>query len=312
MIKCNICGGPVTEIEVTEQMLGLKEKFLYYQCTDCGHTHLSKEPDNIGKYYDTDQYYSFNSKNSFTEAGLAKPSIKTRLKKILLSLGAKKNLLFSAALKALLSVRGINRQKKILDYGCGSGHFVKELTALGFSNARGYDLFLPENILINGEVYLSNQLAALKNSCWDIITLNHVFEHVSDPVAVLKELHALMPAGGKLLLRFPVIDSYAFEKYRENWVQFDAPRHVNLFTRKSIQLAVQKAGGYTVENLYDDSFHFQFTGSELYLKRLSLNRVDNNRRKRLLSLDTYRYHFLAKKLNQQNKGDQIVIVLERI
>jgi SAM-dependent methyltransferase len=312
MTKCNICGGPVTAIEVTEQMLGLKEKFLYYQCSNCGHTHLSKEPENIGKYYDTNQYYSFNSKNSFTTEALTKPSAKTSLKKILLSAGAKKNLLFSAALKALLSIKGVTQQKKILDYGCGSGHFVKELIELGFTNARGYDLFLPENIELNGEVYLSNQLSALKNNSWDIITLNHVFEHVSDPVAELQALYKLLPVGGKLLLRFPVIDSYAFEKYRENWVQFDAPRHVNLFTRKSIQLAVEKAGGYKIENLYDDSFHFQFTGSELYLKRLSLNREDNNRKKRLLSLATYKYHFFAKKLNKQNKGDQVVIILERI
>ena len=64
--------------------------------------------------------------------------------------------------------------------------------------------------------------------------------------------------------------------------------------------------------MYDDSFHFQFTGSELYLKNLSLRPENNNRKKRFLSLSTYRYHFLAKKLNKQNKGDQMTIILEKI
>jgi 2-polyprenyl-3-methyl-5-hydroxy-6-metoxy-1,4-benzoquinol methylase len=312
MIKCNICGGDTTEIEVTEQMLGLKEKFKYNQCTACGHTHLNSLPENIEKYYNSKEYYSFSSKNSFNEEAFNKPSFKTKLRKILLTLNVKKSILFSAALKAALSIKGISKQKKILDYGCGAGQFVKELIEIGFVNARGYDLYLPENIEVNGEIYLSNNLSNLKNTSWDIVTLNHVFEHVPDPIELLKDLKKIMPSGGKLLLRFPVIDSFSFEKYKENWVQFDAPRHVNLFTRKSIKLAIQKAGGYNIENLYDDSFHFQFTGSELYLKKLSLNPEDNNRKKRLLSLDTYRYHFLAKKLNKQNKGDQIVIILERI
>jgi 2-polyprenyl-3-methyl-5-hydroxy-6-metoxy-1,4-benzoquinol methylase len=310
MITCNICGGNVTSIAVNEQMQGRQEKFIYSQCTACGHTHLSNPPQHIEKYYDSKEYYSFNNKNSFTEK-LNKSSLKIQLKKVLLSLQFKKNILFSAAMKALLSVKGINKRKQILDYGCGAGQFVKELIETGFENARGYDLFLPRKIEINGEAYLSDNLYAFKNKFWDIITLNHVFEHVPDPIELLKELKKILLPGGKLLLRFPVIDSFAFEKYKENWVQFDAPRHINLFTRKSIGIAISKAGDFTIESVYDDSFHFQFTGSELYLKKLSLKPEDNNRKKRLLSADTYRYHFLAKKLNKQKKGDQIVVILER-
>jgi hypothetical protein len=56
--------------------------------------------------------------------------------------------------------------------------------------------------------------------------------------------------------------------------------------------------------MYDDSYHFQFTGSELYLKHLSLKEANNSRIKRLLSLKTYQYHFMAKKLNKQKKGDR--------
>ena len=312
MTICNICGGETKKIEVKEQMLGLHEIFQYNQCIECGHAHLNNSPENIEKYYNSKEYYSFSSKNSFIDEALNKPSFKTKLRKILLLLNIKKNILFSAPLKALLSIKGVSKTQKILDYGCGAGQFVKELIENGFENARGYDLYLPENIEINGEVYLSNNLSNLKNNSWDIITLNHVFEHVPDPIELLKDLKKIMAPGGKLLLRFPVIDSFAFEKYRENWVQFDAPRHVNLFTRKSIQLVVQKAGGFKIQNLYDDSFHFQFTGSELYLKNLSLNPEDNSRKKRLLSLDTYRYHFLAKKLNKERKGDQIVVILESI
>ena len=309
MLQCNICGGPAATIEVKEQMMGLKEKFIYQQCSVCGHTHLEQIPADLGKYYDTKAYYSFKINNSVAASG--EKNIKLSLKKILLRLGVQKNFLFSSALKAVLSVKGISRHSAILDYGCGAGQFVDELNALGFTQTKGYDPFLPENILQQEEVYLSNNLAALKIKQWDVITLNHVFEHLQDPVQVLQNIRGVLKENGKLILRFPIIDSYAFDKYQENWVQFDAPRHLNLFTRKSTKIAVEKAGGFSIVSMYDDSFHFQFTGSELYLKNLSLHPENNNRKKRFLSLSTYRYHFLAKKLNKQNKGDQMTIILER-
>ncbi len=309
MLQCNICGGPAATIEVKEQMMGLKEKFIYQQCSVCGHTHLEQIPADLGKYYDPNAYYSFKTNNSVAASG--EKNIKLSLKKILLRLGVQKNFLFSSALKAVLSVKGISRHSAILDYGCGAGQFVDELNALGFTQTKGYDPFLPENILQQEEVYLSNNLAALKIKQWDVITLNHVFEHLQDPVQVLQNIRGVLKENGKLILRFPIIDSYAFDKYQENWVQFDAPRHLNLFTRKSTKIAVEKAGGFSIVSMYDDSFHFQFTGSELYLKNLSLHPENNNRKKRFLSLSTYRYHFLAKKLNKQNKGDQMTIILER-
>jgi len=291
-------------------MLGLNEWFTYYQCTNCGHTHLENLPENIGKYYDTKEYYSFKSNNSFS--GNNKKGIKEIIKYILLFLNPKKGWGYSAAFKAFLSIKGIKKSSQILDYGCGAGHFVKELFDSGYINARGYDPFLPDNVYHSNELFLAKDLSLLKIKIWDVITLNHVFEHLENPVQVLKNLHDLLAAKGKILLRFPVIDSYSFEKYKENWVQFDAPRHLNLFTRKSIKLAVEKTGNLKIINMYDDSFHFQFTGSELYLNQLSLQPKNNNRKKRLLSFKTYYYHFFAKKLNKQNKGDQIVVILERI
>jgi 2-polyprenyl-3-methyl-5-hydroxy-6-metoxy-1,4-benzoquinol methylase len=309
MVMCNICGGPTVPIKVKEQMLGMNELFTYYQCQNRGHTHLHELPSDLSKYYDTKEYYSFKKEESFADT--KKKNFKTILKKISLSLRLKNGIGYSAALKAFLSIDGIKKDDEILDYGCGSGHFVKELNTIGYINARGFDPFLPENIYYNNELYLTNQLSLLNIKAWDVITLNHVFEHLVDPITVLTNLRSLLKLNGKLLLRFPIIDSYAFEKYKENWVQFDAPRHANLFTRKSIQIAVEKATGFKIENIYDDSFHFQFTGSELYLKKLSLQPQNNNRKKRLLSPKTYQYHFFAKKLNKQNKGDQLVVILER-
>jgi 2-polyprenyl-3-methyl-5-hydroxy-6-metoxy-1,4-benzoquinol methylase len=309
MVNCNICGGATTIIEVKEQMLGLNETFAYNRCVECGHTHLNALPEDMQKYYARQQYYSFKNDGTFLIVALN--NCLFFLKKTLIKLNIKKSFLFSSALYPILSIKGINKDSTILDYGCGAGHFVKELNALGFSKARGFDLYLEDDISKNGEILLTSNLGALASANWNVITLNHVFEHLEHPVEVLKALRNLLSEKGKMILRFPVIDSFAFEKYKENWVQFDAPRHINLFTRKSIDLVIEKTGGYKIIGKYDDSFHFQFTGSELYLKKKSLSPAHNSRIKRLLSLKTYQFHFLAKRLNKQNKGDQMVIILER-
>jgi SAM-dependent methyltransferase len=296
-LECNICQGATIALLIKERMLGIGEMFWYRKCCDCGHTHICNIPVDMDKYYDSKEYYSFNEKNSFANN-------RTN--------GVIKLFSRSAALKAFLSLKNISREAKILDYGCGAGKFVRELVNIGFANARGYDSFLPNRVLENGVLYLSDDINSFKNEVWGIVTLNHVFEHLYNPIKTLQEIHLMLPVGGKLILRIPVIDSYAFEKYREKWVQFDAPRHINLFTRKSIKLAIELAGGYKVISQYDDSFHFQFTGSNLYVKKLTLNHKDNNFKKRLFSLSAYWYHFLAKYLNKKNKGDQIVMVLEKI
>ena len=310
MINCNICGAATATMEVTEQMLGLNESFVYHQCIKCGHTHLDELPKNMQKYYAPQEYYSFKNESTYLRNALNK--YMRFLKKILLKLTVKKSFLFSSALQSLLSIKGINENTSILDYGCGAGQFVEELNGMGFNKARGFDPYLPIIKTNQNVTVLSNNLKSLQSNCWDIITLNHVFEHLENPIQILQDLNKLLCSKGKLLLRFPIIDSFAFEKYRENWVQFDAPRHINLFTRKSIQLAVEKAGDFKIISMYDDSFHFQFTGSDLYMSNLSLSPKDNNRLKRLLSLKTYQYHFLAKKLNRQNRGDQMVIILEQL
>jgi SAM-dependent methyltransferase len=264
------------------------------------------------KYYDSKEYYSFRDKNSFATTDGVKAKLKRTIKKIALFLGSKKSGFYSAALRAFLSSGNTDIGMNILDYGCGSGHFMKELKDMGFLNVKGYDPFLPKNVFINNELYLSNDISSFKNELWDVVTLNHAFEHVYSPIETLREIYEIMPQGGKLIMCFPVIDSYAFEIYRENWVQFDAPRHINLFTRKSFRMLIEQMGEFEIEQMYDNSFHFQFTGSNLYVKGLKLDSEHNSFQKRLFSPSAYRYHFLAKKLNRQNKGDQIVVTLRKM
>lgn len=174
----------------------------------------------------------------------------------------------------------------------------------------GFDAYLPEEIIKDSKLPIGNDIEKLKGKAWEAITINHTLEHVKDPMGLLRELKdTLMPRDGKILIRIPVIDSEAFKRYGTNWVQFDAPRHINLFSRKSIIIAIKKAG-LEVEKMYDDSNHFGFTGSERYKKGLSLK--SNTFIKRLLNPNTYKYTILSRQLNKVNQGDQIVLIVKEV
>lgn len=281
MIKCNICGSDTIQIRVKEQMLGIGEWFTYFKCIYCGHAHLENIPVDIEKYYNSKEYYSFKK---------SKPLFK------------------SGSFKAFRYL-GLEKDAAILDYGCGAGQFVNELLLHGYKNTKGYDKYLP-NELCAPHITRTESNIGLFYPIWDAITLNHVIEHLDNPIETLTYLHSKLKMYGKLILRFPVIDSCAFDKYRQNWVQFDAPRHINLFTRESIKAAISKVHGLEILAIYDDSTHFQFTGSDFYEKGQSLK--NNSLIKRALSLKSYQYHFLAKRLNKSNRGDQIVVIIEKI
>jgi hypothetical protein len=75
-----------------------------------------------------------------------------------------------------------------------------------------------------------------------VITLNHVIEHVFEPVDVLARCSALLRSGGQLWIETPNISSYGHARFQRNWRGLEAPRHLVLFNSKSLHDALCRAG----------------------------------------------------------------------
>ena len=88
---------------------------------------------------------------------------------------------------------------------------------------------------------------------------------VPEPAASLKTLARRLAPNGTLLIRVPVADSHARRAYGTNWYQWDAPRHLYLHTRKSMELLAAGAG-MEVAGVVHDSSGQQFSSSELYVR----------------------------------------------
>ena len=202
----------------------------------------------------------------------------------------------------------LDLNSKILDVGCGAGWYLYDLKTIGFTNTLGVDPYVQDDIeYVNGLRILKADLHGLDGE-WDLIMYHHSFEHVPDPLSHLSAVCRLLRHGGTCMIRVPTVSSYAWEHYRTNWVQLDAPRHYFLHSIESMRILAEKAGLHVQEVLYDSS-ELQFYGSELYLKGIPL--VSDRSHSFFQRSLKKKWKRDADALNARNAGYQAVFYLTR-
>src|SRR5436853_224407 len=77
-------------------------------------------------------------------------------------------------------------------------------------------------------------LAKLPAASFDVITLWHVFEHLPDPIALLREARRLLKVGGRLLIEVPNLGGWHGRLGGAAWHHLDVPRHLLHFSRKTL------------------------------------------------------------------------------
>lgn len=296
-------------------MLGTRDEFLYFQCLDCQCLQIAEVPADLSKYYKFG-YYSFSEHKKGLLKGLKGWITKRSVRHWAFKSGPLDKLLsyFSPQAKyKIFEGFDVDTSSRILDVGCGDGRkFLYPLAAVGFNNLLGCDPFLDSEILYeNGLQIFKGDIFAIKSK-QDIITFHHSFEHVTNPYETLKKAAELLDSDGLCIIRIPTASSYAWELYRTDWVQLDAPRHIFVHSTKSISLLAEAVGLKLIKTDFDSS-HFQFTASEKYRKGIPL-RVPEKRG--VLDYLKYkwrkrRFRKMAKKLNQEGRGDQAIFYFKK-
>jgi len=311
---CNVLNDPADYYDAREMMFGLRDSFLYFQCRHCECLQIAEFPANIASYYPT-EYYSFSFYEGKRFKGFTGSLYKARNTASLFRNGFFQKLLHRLSPVAkwdTFQKLGITKETSILDVGCGNGDmFLYPLQEIGFKNVCGCDPFIKETIHYpNGLTIYKNDVFEMKGT-WDIIIYNHAFEHVPNPLENLKKVAELLSPGGYCILRIPTVPCYAWSHYKTNWVQLDAPRHYFLHSPKSIDILAKESALFLDKVIYDSTF-FQFEGSEMYLKNISLVSQKKNKGNFIKrKTDRLRFKRMAKKLNQNNEGDQAAFYLQR-
>lgn len=250
-------------------MFGWREEFEYLECARCGCLQIARIPEDLSRYYPSDGYYSYKPPKQKHYPGWL---LRLRHERTRYFLG---EFSIAGAVLGLISRRPehfdwfrqgrVRLDSRIVDIGCGAGGLLLKLQREGFRSLLGADPFIQADIDYgNGVKILKHGLEELEGQ-YDFVMLHHSFEHMPDSAAALQALSRKVAPGGTLLLRIPVSDCYARKHYGLNWMAWDAPRHLVLHTRKSMELLAAGAG-MAIANVVYDSSGQQISSSELYLR----------------------------------------------
>jgi SAM-dependent methyltransferase len=135
---------------------------------------------------------------------------------------------------------------RLLDVGCGNGSFLDQMRQLGWDvtgvEPDGAAVTVAREKLGLRVFEGSLEEAGLPGGHYDAITMNHVIEHLPDPIVTLKECHRVLRPGGKLIVATPNINSMGSQVFGEHWRGLEVPRHLHLFCPQSLRMAAERAG----------------------------------------------------------------------
>ena len=195
-----------------------QETFTIQQCQGCGFQFTNPRPDaaSIGKYYESDAYVSHNS----GAQGLVNQVYRVAR-------------YFTVRRKVALITKLNGGQKgRLLDYGCGTGHFLAGAKKAGWQ-VTGLEPNARARQDAAGRVGQSIQeptvLTTLAPASFDVVTLWHVLEHVHTLNETLEQLIRVLRPGGKLLIAVPNVESLDAQHYGPDWAAYDVPRHLYHF-----------------------------------------------------------------------------------
>jgi SAM-dependent methyltransferase len=214
-----------------------KKDFAIFKCSACGFTFTQDYPeeDEIGQYYESDNYIS----HSDTSDGFSNKLYRIARR---IMLRRKKNL-----------IGNISHLKRgtILDIGSGTGYFVATMRRAGW-NASGIEINeKARNFSVTHfglDVDPPDRIKAYESNSFDCITLWHVLEHFHDPFKNISEIHRLLKPGAICIVALPNSNSFDANHYNRFWAAWDVPRHLWHFEPSTFRIFSEKQG-FILESL---------------------------------------------------------------
>lgn len=301
--------------QTREMMIGLRDPFTYFQCSECICLQIAEFPPEMSKYYPAD-YYSLRESES--EHAVMQYLKKKRNRYAVFNRSPIGRLLYSRYPREdlrSLSYIEVQNDTSILDVGCGNGELLRILYQLGFTDLSGIDPYIEKGSFTIGEdIEIHKKSIHGLEGRWELIMLHHVFEHMAEPLRVLESVSRLLKPAGYCLIRTPVAGSAAWQTYRENWVQLDPPRHFHIHSPESLAFLVKKTDLTLIKTVYD-STSFQFWGSIQYENDISLHDETsyavNPEASMFTAGDIKSFERKAENLNRNQEGDQAAFILQK-
>jgi SAM-dependent methyltransferase len=246
-IACPLCGSSNNRVFLAgpDLFMHVPGIFQLVRCTDCRLIYQNPRPPlaDMGRYY-PDRYGAYGSSETGLRGRTGLAGALTRR-----ALGMRCRLIDS------IIAMTPGRSRRLLDIGCASGLFLEAM-----QNQQGWVVEGVEPDVASARGVAERlgipvfagpfEHANYPTGHFDAITLWDVLEHVHDPMASLHEIRRMLRPGGVLFIRVPNAASYVARICGRYWSGYDLPRHMTLFTPRTLARALVQAGFRTTVRRY--------------------------------------------------------------
>lgn len=144
-------------------------------------------------------------------------------------------------------IKDIYRNKNVLDFGCGYGGFLQNISGTATS-CKGVELGKSERQYLQRKGITCKKSIDEYEEKFDVITLFHVFEHLSNPKMWLEKYSEYLTEKGYLIIEVPNADDILLSLYEsEKFADFTYwSAHLYLYTIKSLTDLIEKTGKFDI------------------------------------------------------------------
>ncbi len=203
MKQCHVCGSHHTSVlagsdslkRVTSDCKPMSSVTLLLSCLDCG-----------ALVTDTTPEWRRACEEAFADFEVYAQSGGVEEKTFSIDGGATPR---SRALSSLLGVSGLPFGGAWLDFGCGNGSFLRQVSG-DFPGMAVYGVEYDERhrdavLRIPGAGGFGTSIDELGSSEFQTISMIHVLQHIENPLPLLAKLASRLAPGGQLLIQVPHI-----------------------------------------------------------------------------------------------------------
>jgi 2-polyprenyl-3-methyl-5-hydroxy-6-metoxy-1,4-benzoquinol methylase len=263
--SCPLCGGPVIVRYANLHkvykihLYGVQQSLSILECLACGVAFTSPQLayDDLKNYFN-EEYGAFHKRERSGLWNKFQSFVKRQTLNQFFGYASKKwwRFIFYPFRIALTYYPSKVKNGRLLDIGCGAGNFLIEAQKIGWevygidpsplavkaAKSQGlrniYQGFIPE--------------ADLKNNFFDAVIMFHVFEHVPNPEAVLREVYRILKPGGTAIISVPNFGSPASKIYGRYWSGLSFPLHYFHYRRNSLTRVLKQNGFVTYSVSYSN------------------------------------------------------------
>lgn len=228
LFKCPVCESNSLSIALSaKDYFFTQETFQIMKCNSCEFLFTNPRPNSaeLNRYYQTDEYLSHAT---------TKKTVLSVIYSILRNVSIKRKY----SLISKIKFKG-----KILDIGCGTGEVLNYFNRKGWETLGIEPAENPRNFAVTNyglSVFDESQLNNLQTASFDITTMWHVLEHVSDLNERISQVKRILKNDGTLIIAVPNSKSWDAGHYKNFWAAWDLPRHLYHFSTISMTNLMNK------------------------------------------------------------------------